>query len=69
MLDERKVAELMQEEAGLEIESELVVKLPSDGTPGHMGSGAWDVYAARCGEFTVLLYYYHQSQSYSVTIV
>jgi hypothetical protein len=69
MLDERKVAELMEEEVGLEIQSELVVELPSDGTTSHMGSGEWDVYAARCGEFTVLLYYFHDSQEYSVKLI
>ena len=68
MLDERNAAQLMTEEAGIEVNPDYVTKLPDDGTPGHMGSGHWDVYAARCGEFTVLLYYFEDGH-YSVTIV
>ncbi|MCR5185791.1 MAG: hypothetical protein K6D97_01565 [Clostridia bacterium] len=46
----------MSEEVGFEIDEKLVTKLPDDGTPDHMGSGHWDVFAARAGEFVVLAY-------------
>lgn len=68
MLNVKEVAAKMSEETGLEIKEEHVALLPDDGTPGHMGLGHWNVYAARAGEFTVLAYVYDSGDS-SVTIV
>lgn len=56
MLNKSEIAEIMSKKTGIEIKEDLVVLLPDDGTPGHMGSGHWNVYAARAGEFTVLAY-------------
>ena len=52
------IAELMSEKLGAKISPNLVVKLPDDGCPGHMGVKHWEVFAARCGEFTVFMYEY-----------
>ena len=49
-----KIAKKMSEELGIDVNEDLVVKLPDDGCPGHMGVPHWDVYAARCGEFTLI---------------
>ncbi len=68
MLNNREVARLMSEEVGITVNPEVVTKLIDDGTPGHMGSGHWDVYAARCGEFTIFMYFYDETGDYSVQI-
>jgi len=68
MLDVKEVARMMSKEVGIEVKEEHVAKLPDDGTPGHMGLGHWDVYAARAGEFTVLLYAYDSGKA-SVTVI
>ncbi len=67
MMNEKEVARRMSEEVGFEIDEKLVTKLPDDGTPDHMGSGHWDVFAARAGEFVVLAYAY-DSGEFSITI-
>lgn len=68
MLNVKEVAAKMSEETGLEIKEEHVALLPDDGTPGHMDLGHWDVYGARAGEFTVLLYDYDSGKP-SVIVV
>lgn len=55
---EKRIAKIMTEKLGAEVNPDAVVKLPDDGCPGHMGAKHWDVFAARCGEFTILLYEY-----------
>ena len=52
------VAKVMTKKVGTKIRPELVTRLPWDGTPGHMGVKRWDVYGARCGEFTLIAYVY-----------
>lgn len=54
----QEIAKAMAEKLGVEVQENLIVKLPDDGCPGHMGSPRWDVYAARAGEFTLLAYAY-----------
>jgi hypothetical protein len=68
MLDVKEVARMMSKEVGIEVKEEHVAKLPDDGTPGHMDLGHWDVYGARAGEFTVLLYDYDSGKP-SVIVV
>ena len=63
MLDVKEVARMMSKEVGIEVKEEHVALLPDDGTPGHMGLGHWNVFAARAGEFTVLLYDYDSGDS------
>ena len=53
-----KIAKAMTEKLGIKVNEELIVKLPDDGCPGHLGSSHWDVYAVRAGEFTLLAYVY-----------
>lgn len=53
-----RIAEMMSEKIGEKVNPDVVVKLPDDGCPGHMGINHWEVYAARCGETTILLYEY-----------
>jgi hypothetical protein len=57
-MEKKTVAALMSKELGVEVDENLVVMLPDDGCPGHMGSTHWNVYAARAGEFTMLAYVY-----------
>lgn len=58
-MEKKYVAEVMNRNFGAEVvKPKNVVEVPSDGCEGHMGSGPWQVYAARAGEFTILLYYY-----------
>ena len=57
----KEIAEIMSRELGAEVKPEVVVKLPDDGCPGHMGINHWDVFAARAGEFTILLYKYEDN--------
>ncbi len=68
-MDKTAVASLMSKELGVDISPELVVELPSDGCPGHMGSGPWVTYAARCGEFVALVNYYESTGEIMVHIV
>ena len=58
-----KIAREMTKISGVTIDPELVVKLPSDGCPGHILCTKWEVYAARCGEFTILLYKYKDGRT------
>lgn len=60
----KEIAEIMSKELGAEVSPEAVVMLPEDGCPGHMGLEHWNVYAARCGEFTILLYEYDDGLIY-----
>lgn len=55
-ISKEQVAAILSKETGCTINAELVVKLPSDGCPGHMATPEWEVYAVRSGEFTLLLY-------------
>ena len=57
-----EIAKKMTKISGVTIDPELVVKLPSDGCPGHLFCTKWEVYAARCGEFTILLYEYEDGR-------
>lgn len=55
----KRIAAAMGEMLGTTpINEELIVKVPDDGCPGHLGVTHWDVYAARAGEFTLLAYAY-----------
>lgn len=54
----KEIAQAMAQELGTEIKEDLIIKLPDDGCPGHLGCSHWDVYAARAGEFTLLAYAY-----------
>lgn len=64
----KDIEAIMSGRMGSEIKEENIVEVPSDGCEGHMGSGSWKVWAARCGEFTVLVYEY-QSGQYTVMVV
>lgn len=69
-MEKKYVAEVMNRNFGAEVvKPENVVEVPSDGCEGHMGSGPWQVYAARAGEFTLLLYYYKDTDEISVRTV
>ena len=68
MLEKKTVAALMSKELGVELSDDLVVMLPDDGCPGHMGMPHWDVYAARAGEFTMLAYVYDDGSIHIHTI-
>ena len=58
-MEKSKIAEAMSNGLGVsEIKEELIIKLPDDGCPGHLGLPHRDVYAARAGEFTILAYVY-----------
>ena len=58
-MEKQCVAEVMNKSFGSEVvKPENIGEVPNDGCEGHMGSGPWQVYAARAGEFTILLYYY-----------
>lgn len=52
------VAQQMLQQCGVKISTDLIVQLPDDGCPGHMGLPRWDVFAARCGEFVCVAYVY-----------
>lgn len=68
-MEKKNIAKEMNERLGYDgVTEERVIEVPSDGCEGHMGSGPWKVYAARAGEFTVLLYEY-QSGKISVAVV
>ena len=68
MWNKKRVAEVMYNKTGLVIKKDLVTKVKDDGCPGHMGSGHWDVYVARAGEFTIVMYAYDNGD-YSVTLM
>ncbi len=67
-MEKKTIAALFSKELGFEISDELVTMLPDDGTPGHMGSGHWDVYAARAGEFVMLAYVYDDGSIHIHTV-
>ena len=73
MLEKKQIAMRMNAALGLmddgPIKEENVALIPSDGCPGHMGSGPWDVYAARAGEFTILAYVYLMEEEPDINIV
>lgn len=65
----KDIEAIMNGRLGFEgVKEENIVEVPSDDCEGHMGSGSWKVWAARCGEFTVLVYEY-QSGQYAVMVV
>lgn len=68
-MDKTAVASLMSKQLDADISPELVVELPSDGCPSHMGSGPWVTYAARCGEFVVVVKYYEKTGEIMLSIV
>lgn len=55
-MDVKKAAKAMSKKLGATINPKHVVKLPNDGCDGHLGMPSWEVYAARAGEFVVILY-------------
>lgn len=57
-MEKRIIAYAMTEKTGFAIREELIIELPDDGCPGHMGLPHWKVYAARAGEFTIIAYAY-----------
>lgn len=68
-MEKKAIATLMNEKMGADcVKEENVVEVPSDGCEGHMGSGPWKVYAARAGEFTILVYDFKDGQT-TVTVV
>ena len=56
------IKKLVFEQWRLTISEDHICKFPDDDCPGHMGLGHWDVYGARCGEFTVLVYVYDNGE-------
>ena len=57
----KEVAYNMSTSLGVEVKEEMIVKLPTENC-SHMGL-KWEVYAARCGEFTVIAYDYGNAMS------
>ena len=64
-----KIANIMSEKLGVKVDPKLVVKFPSDGCTDHMGSGPWEVYGARCGEFTVIVQEFADGSLINVSII
>ena len=64
-----RIANIMSGKLGVKVDPRLVIKFPSDGCPGHMSSGSWEVYGARCGEFTVIVQEFADSSQVKVNII
>ena len=64
-----RIANIMSDKLGVKVDPKLVVKFPSDGCAGHMGSGPWETYGARCGEFTVIVQEFADGSQVNVNII
>ena len=51
-----EIAYRMSQSLGVVIDPENVIEVPHDGCPGHLVAKNWKVFAARCGEFTLVAY-------------
>ena len=60
----KEVARNMSVALGAEVKEGMIVKLPTEDC-SHMGL-KWEVYAARCGELTVIAYDYGDTISVQI---